>query len=60
MLNAIGGLVSTTPPILAQLFNDVSGFLLGPEFLTSIAALLASLLTELIAGLLGGFFGFGV
>ena len=59
MLNALGGLFATTPPVLAQLFNDVSGFLLGTEFLASLAMLVASLLTDLVVGLLGGFFGFG-
>ena len=58
MLDALGGLVWTTPPVLAQLFNDVSGFLLGAEFLSALANLVATLLTELVTGFLGAFFGF--
>lgn len=59
MLNTLGGLISTTPPVLAQLFNDVSGFLLGTEFLSALARIVATLLTDLVTTLLGGFFGFG-
>ena len=58
MFDALGGLVSTTPPVLAQLFGDIGGFLQGTEFLSALATLVATLLTELLTGLLGVFLGF--
>jgi len=42
-------------PVLAQLFPDIGGFLLGPQFLTLLSDLVSAFLISVVTTLLGGF-----
>ena len=59
MFNAASALLTATPPVLAQLFSDVGGYLFGTEFLTALATLLATILTDYVTRLLGPLLGIG-
>ncbi len=56
MIGLLGGLISM-PVVVGQLFDDIGGFLFGPEFIAALANLLTTILTtvfaELFLGLLG-------
>lgn len=54
MMSDFGGAFTMMPPVLAQLFTDIGGFLFGPEILGALAALLIALLTNLFSSLFGG------
>ncbi len=43
-------------PVLAQLFPDIGGFLLGPQFLSLVADLVSAFLISVVSTFLGGFF----
>jgi len=57
MINVLGGAFGMAPPVVAALFSDVGGYLLGPEFLALVSNLVIAFLTSLVSALLGGLLG---
>lgn len=57
MINVLGGALGATPPVVAALFPDVGGYLLGPEFISLISNLVIAFLTNLISVLIGSLMG---
>ena len=53
MINVLGGSFG----VVAALFSDVGGYLLGPEFLTLVSNLVIAFLSSLVNAVLGGLLG---